>query len=60
MPWRRLQWALTSSNTSGFFFCGIMLEPVVKAYGNCTKPKFWLENRQQSVANRPKVAASEA
>ena len=28
----------TSSGTSGFFFCGMMLEPVQKASGSSTKP----------------------
>ena len=39
---KALQRARTSSNTSGFFLCGMMLEPVVKAVGNSTNAKSWL------------------
>ena len=32
--------ARISSNTSGFFLCGMMLDPVVHSLGSLTKPKF--------------------
>ena len=42
--------ALMSSNTSGFFLWGMMLEPVVNASGKNSNPKFWLAKRQISLA----------
>ena len=48
------------SKTSGFFLWGMMLDPVVRLSGSDTKPKFWLMNRQMSIARRPMVAATAA
>lgn len=48
------------SKTSGFFLWGMMLDPVVRLSGSDTKPKFWLMNRQTSIAMRPMVAATAA
>src|SRR5687767_211549 len=56
----RLHLALISSNTSGFFLCGMMLLPVVNSDGNEIKPKFWLIYKQASMARRPKVPATPA
>ena len=38
----------------------MMLDPVVRESGNDTNPKFWLMNRQTSIAKRPSVAATAA
>ena len=48
------------SKTSGFFLWGMMLDPVVSSSGSEMKPKFWLMNRQASIASRPIVAATAA
>ena len=57
IPWSVLHLARVSSNTSGFFLWGMMLEPVVNESGNWMNPKFWLLKRQASIANFERVAA---
>ena len=52
-----LQWERISSHTSGFFLCGMMLEPVVSSSGKLMKPKFWFMNKQASIAILESVAA---
>ena len=52
-----LHFALVNSNTSGFFLCGMMLEPVVQSAGNFTKPKFCELNMHASNANFANVPA---
>ncbi|MNZ92051.1 hypothetical protein D3C78_1110600 [compost metagenome] len=41
-----------SSGTSGFFFCGMIDEPVVKRSAILMKPKFWLIHRISSSEKR--------
>ena len=45
------------SNTSGFFLCGIMLDPVVSSSGKEMNPKFWHIHIQISIERRPSVDA---
>ena len=42
----------TSSAISGFFFCGMMEEPVVNASLRCTKPNSQLDQRMISSEKR--------
>ena len=55
-----LHFARVSSNTSGFFLWGMILDPVVHSSGSFTKPKFWQLNMQASKAIFDKVPAIEA
>ncbi len=48
------------SNTSGFFLCGIIDEPVVSSSGKDTNPKFWHIHMQTSIAKCPRVDAMAA
>ena len=48
------------ANTSGFFLCGMMLEPVVHSSGSLIKPKFCELNMQASKASFATVPATEA
>ncbi|MDT4828225.1 hypothetical protein FQZ97_615960 [compost metagenome] len=41
-----------SSGTSGFFFCGMIDEPVVKRSAMLMKPKFWLIQMMSSSLRR--------
>ena len=41
-----------SSGTSGFFFCGMIDEPVVKRSAILMKPKFWLIQMMSSSDRR--------
>ena len=48
----------TSSSASGFFFCGIRLEPVVKASGSAKKPNSGPESQMRSSARRARCVWS--
>ena len=50
---------LISSNTSGFFLWGIILEPVVISSGNDIKFNSWAMKKQMSAENFDKVLANE-
>ena len=48
-----------SSATSGFFFCGMMDEPVAKASENSTNPNSLVAHRVRSAARREQVHAED-
>ena len=55
-----LHFPLINSKVSGFFLCGIILEPVVKLLGNEIKLNSWLMNKHISIENLDKIDANEA
>ena len=59
-PYTRPAFPRASSATSGFFFCGIMLDPVAKASGNSMKPNSALAHRTSSSASREMCMARTA
>ena len=50
----------TSSGTSGFFFCGMIEEPVQKRSGRRTKPKRGLAHSTSSSAKRDRCTMTSA
>ena len=57
LPITRPLWPRTSSAASGFFFCGMIDEPVERLSGRRMKPKGWLAHRISSSARRERCSA---
>ena len=56
-PITRPAWPRTSSAAAGFFFCGMIEEPVERLSGMRTKPKGWLAQMISSSAKRDRWIA---
>ena len=50
--------ARSSSAASGFFFCGIRLEPDEKSSAGSQKPNSWLDHRTSSDPSRERLATA--
>ena len=60
LPIARALLPRTSSKTSGFFFCGIMLEPVAIAPSRRTRANSLVEKSTTSPARRPSARTARA